>query len=569
MRKSLIVTVVVLLLAAGPVLAQTTDPTVEEIQSLKQTIQQLQQRLDALEKQVTKNEKKQKKTKKVVMNNQRKTALDRINFTGDFRFEANSLSTSIPNHFNGMALQKGMVDTMFYMGATGMPPGSLDDVYGFIAQNFDQYQLFLSQITFDQIKDAVGQIPPEMFGPLMQMLLPSTYQKGYDYDNSLMYTNRLRLNIDARVADNVTFAGRLSMYKAWGDSTGVQVFNGQSNSINIDGNTVGVPNSDILRVERAYFTWSDIGGAPIYLSIGRRPSTNGPPLNLRQNELRGGTPMGSLIDMQFDGITFGWHINDNSTVRLCYGVGYESGFGNGQVLASDKWLDDAWFLGLNWDIWNTDDMLIQTTVARAFDVTDGFNGMVVLPTDPVTGNPVPAPMVMRFSPSSNLGDFDMAGILLMRRDGPFDWFINLNYSKSHPDNVTTPFGGLLSDPFETPTSHSGDMWYIGAKWNFNNDRTAIGLEYNHGSKYWFNFTPAQDDLIGAKTATRGDVWEGYFFHKINKNFQLKVAYINYDYDYSGSGWHLGAPKKLDSTPILGFPTYDSASMFTLGLIARF
>jgi len=569
MRKTLIAVLTGALLTAGPVLAQTTDPTVEEIQSLKQTIQQLQQRLDALEKQVTKTEKKQKKTRKVVMSNQRKTALDRINFTGDFRFEANSLSTSIPNHFDGMALQKGMVDTMFYMGATGMPPGSLGDVYGFIAQNYDQYQLFLSQITFDQIKDAVGQIPPEMFGPLMQMLLPSTYRGGYDYDNSLMYTNRLRLNIDARVADNVSFTGRLSMYKAWGDSTGVQVFNGQSNSINIDGNTVGVPNSDILRVERAYFTWKDIGGAPIYLSIGRRPSTNGPPLNLRQNEMRGGTPMGSLIDMQFDGITFGWHITDKSTVRLCYGVGYESGFGNGQVLANDQWLDDAWFLGLNWDIWNTDDMLIQTTIARAFDVTDGFNGMVVLPTDPVTGNPVPAPMVMRFSPSANLGDFDMAGILLMRRDGPFDWFINLNYSKSHPDNVTTPFGGLLSDPFETPTSHSGDMWYIGAKWNFNDDRSAIGLEYNHGSKYWFNFTPAQDDLIGAKTATRGDVWEGYFFHKINKNFQLKVAYINYDYDYSGSGWHLGAPKKLDSTPILGFPTYDSASMFTLGLIARF
>ncbi len=569
MRKSLIVAVVTALLATGPALAQTTDPTVEEIQSLKQTIQQLQERLEALEKQVTKNEKKQKRTKKIVMNNQRKTALDRINFTGDFRFEANSISTSIPNHFDGMALQKGMVDTMFYMGATGMPPGSLDDVYGFIAQNFAQYQMFLSQVTFDQIKEGVSQIPPEMFGPLMQMLLPSTYRPGYDYDNNLMYTNRLRLNIDARVAENVTFAGRLSMYKVFGDSTGVQVFNGQSNSINIDGNTVGVPNSDILRVERAYFTWKDIGGAPIYLSIGRRPSTNGPPLNLRQNEMRGGTPMGSLIDMQFDGITFGWHITDKSTLRLCYGVGYESGFGNGQVLANDNWLDDAWFLGVNWDIWNTDDMLIQTTIARAFDVTDGFNGMVVLPTDPVTGNPVPAPMVMRFSPSANLGDFDMAGILLMRRDGPFDWFVNLNYSKSHPDNVTTPFGGLLSDPFETPRSHSGDMWYVGARWNFNDDRTAIGLEYNHGSKYWFNFTPAQDDLIGAKTATRGDVWETYFFHKINKNFHFKLAYINYDYDYSGSGWHLGAPKKLNSTPILGFPTYDKASMFTLGLIARF
>jgi hypothetical protein len=39
--------------------------------------------------------------------------------------------------------------------------------------------------------------------------------------------------------------------------------------------------------------------------------------------------------------------------------------------------------------------------------------------------------------------------------------------------------------------------------------------------------------------------------------------------WSGSGWHLGAPKKLTSTPLLGFPTYDVANMFTLGLTARF
>ncbi len=572
MRKTVAILALSALLAAGSLQAQSSDPELQEIQQLRQTIEQLQHRLDALEKQVTHNQKKQQRTEKVVMKNQRKTALDRINFTGDFRFEANGISTSIPDFYNGMTVQKGMVDTMFYLGATGNPPQNLDDVNQFIAQNYSQYQYFLSQLTFDQLKNAVGQIPPEMFGPLMQMLLPSAYTKGYDYDNKIMYTNRLRLNMDAKVYKNVSFHGRLSMYKVWGDSTGVQIFNGQSNSMNIDGNTTGVPNSDVLRVERAFFTWKDIGGLPIYLSIGRRPSTNGPPLNLRQNEMRGGTPMGSLIDMQFDGATFGWHINQDlgTTFRVCYGMGYESGYGNGEVARPNQnWLDDSPFLGLNMDIINTDNMLIQATAARAFNVTDGFAGLVVMPVDPISGNPVPAPMVMRYTPSANLGDFDIGGILLQRRDGPFDWFVNLNYSKSHPDNVTTPFGGLLSDPFDTPTSHSGNMYYLGAKYNFNEDRTAIGLEYNHGSKYWFNFTPAQDDLIGAKTATRGDVWEGYFFHKINKNFQLKLAYINYSYDYSGSGWHIGAPKKLNSTPVLGFPTYKDASMWTLGLIARF
>jgi hypothetical protein len=32
---------------------------------------------------------------------------------------------------------------------------------------------------------------------------------------------------------------------------------------------------------------------------------------------------------------------------------------------------------------------------------------------------------------------------------------------------------------------------------------------------------------------------------------------------------LGAPKRLDSNPILGFPGYDSANMFTMGLTAQF
>ena len=93
--------------------------------------------------------------------------------------------------------------------------------------------------------------PPEMQQALMSSLLPYAYQDGYDYSNDILYTNRLRLQMKAEVADDVGFAGRLAMYKPWGESTGVQVFNGQPNSINIDGTTATVPNSDILRVESA------------------------------------------------------------------------------------------------------------------------------------------------------------------------------------------------------------------------------------------------------------------------------------------------------------------------------
>ena len=206
------------------------------------------------------------------------------------------------------------------------------------------------------------------------------------------------------------------MYKTWGDSTGVQVFNGQPTSINVDGSTAGVPNSDQLRVDRAYFAWNRIGGSKFFLSIGRRPSTSGPPLNYREDEMRGGTPSGALIDYQFDGITFGYKVSDNTILRLCYGLGYESGFGNGDLLQmpQDR-LKDVHFLGGNFDIWNSEGWLIQATVARAFNVTDGFNGLVVLPSNPLTGDEVQAPVVMRFTPSLNLGNINLAGFTVTRR----------------------------------------------------------------------------------------------------------------------------------------------------------
>ncbi len=537
----------VVLLMAVPALswAQTED----EAGKLRNQLKELEKRLQKVEK---------------------TAAQDRIRFGGDFRFEAHSIAATVPEHYDGMALQAGLVGTLFYFGATGQLPTSAAQVQQFIASHYGDYLYFTDTLTFRQLQQAMGSFPAPMRQQLMGMLLAGAYRPAYDADNSLLYTSRLRLTMDADVATNVSFSGRLAMYKTWGDSTAVQVFNGQANSFNIDGTTASVPNSDILRVERAYFTWSNIAGKPFYLSIGRRPSTSGPPMNLRKGELRGGTPMGSLIDFQFDGITLGYHLGEHSTLRLCYGRGYESGFGNGQVLQqpADR-LKDADFAGINWDIWSDDNTLLQTTVARAFNLTDGFNGLIVLPANPLTGQAVKAPVVMRFTPSANLGDMDVAGLLLQRKDGPFDWFVNLNYVKSHPDPVTTPFGGLFSDPFEEPRSRSGSMLYLGGRYLFNQDRTMVGIEYNRGSKYWFNFTPAQDDIVAPKTAARGDVFEAYAIHQLAKRFFLRLGAIRYQYDYSGSGWHLGAPKKLDAKPILGFPTYDEATVFTLTMTARF
>ena len=201
---------------------------------------------------------------------------------------------------------------------------------------------------------------------------------------------------------------------------------------------------------------------------------------------------------------------------------------------------------------------------------DGFNGLMVLPRNPITGDPVQAPVVMRYSPSANLGAINLFGVTATRRAKAFDLFLSGNMSGTKPNGITTPFGGLMSDPFETPADHTGYLYYGGVRYNApNEDRTKLGFEFNHGSQYWFNFAQAADDIIAPKTNTRGNVVETYLTHRINSRFIFKADFIKYLYTYSGSGWHVGAPKLLTSQPTLGFPSYGGASMFSLGLTARF
>ena len=504
---------------------------------------------------------------------ERRGAVDRINFTGDYRFEAHSIWGNIPAHYDGMQLQNLVVKSLFYVNTNGgaLPP-SVDAINNNVANNYAGYQYFTNNLTFTQLKAAMASFPPAMQQQLFGLLMPATLVGKYSNDTSILYTNRLRLNMDSKINDDLSVTARLSMYKAWGDSTGVQVFDGQPSSMNIDGTTAGVPNSDMLRVERAYFTWNHVGGSPLYLSIGRRPSTDGPPLNFRDDEPRGGTPSGALIDFQFDGITVGYHFNEKMVWRLCYGVGYQSGFGNGNVLKSpaDR-LKDTHLIGANLDFYSTEKTFVQATYAHAFNVTDGFNGQLVLPVNPVTGDPVNAPVVMRYTPSANLGAINLFGVNVNQRFGDVDLYASGNYSGTRPNGLTTPFGGLMSDPFEAPVDRNGAMVYVGLRYNVpkNDGRTKIGFEYNHGTKYWFNFAQAEDDIIAPKTSTRGDVYETYLTHRIYERFVMKLGYVRYNYNYSGSGWHVGAPNDLNTTSILGFPTYKDAQMLTLGLTTRF
>ena len=94
--------------------------------------------------------------------------MDRINFSGDYRFEAHSIWGNVPAHYDGMQLQNLMVKTLWLFtptnqGGLGMTfdPNLLSSMTptqfaGFIGQtvqqNYSQYQFFSSNLTFNQLK---------------------------------------------------------------------------------------------------------------------------------------------------------------------------------------------------------------------------------------------------------------------------------------------------------------------------------------------------------------------------------------------------------------------------------
>jgi hypothetical protein len=103
--------------------------------------------------------------------------------------------------------------------------------------------------------------------------------------------------------------------------------------------------------------------------------------------------------------------------------------------------------------------------------------------------------------------------------------------------------GLLNSNGELE-DRDGYMIYLGAVFPMPWD-AKFGLEYNYGSQYWFNFTGAEDSLVGSKLAVRGSVYEGYWHQPIfNDNFFATIGVRYYDYEYSGSGNPMGEPMKI-------------------------
>ena len=362
-----------------------------------------------------------------------------------------------------------------------------------------------------------------------------------------IFTNRLWLGMGFAPTSNIVFKGLLSYYKMYGQMTAPrQGFNYFDWIVNETPNPSGE-----LRVKEAY--WLYLGdnflgtGIPWTASFGRRPATDGLLINYREDQ-DPKSPIGHIINTEFDGASFKFKLGEVTGIpgmylKLCMGRGMTNArtryYGispDGTQLAPDDydyrklygWSHTDLF-GFIFVPYDDGQYSIHTTAFKAWHMP----GLVIT-------NPYTYPMGVDFE---QLGNYYGAAISFLAQgigDGINDFlddtnaFISFAWSKTDPENGNRMQG--------SPDSKTGNSIYVGV--NFPLDAiisgTRMGLEYNHGSKYWRSMTYGEDTLAGSKMATRGNAYDVWINKDlIGKTLTAQLRYTYMDYDYTGSNGFFG------------------------------
>jgi len=386
---------------------------------------------------------------------------------------------------------------------------------------------------------------------------------GNKYSNDGLYSNRLWLGMGYAPTSTMIFKGQLAYHKAFGSSAFLDNGYPQRGAgfDTFDWVSSETLNDDKLRVREVYWLWRPtVGNFPLTLSVGRRPSTNGYLVNLRDDDIAK-SPMGHVINMEFDGASAGVSLDKYVTgmnFKLCLGRGLtnakswsnsaDTATGSGDTgstspnyIEDKDALDNIDLLGLIFVPYDDGQYAVSTTWYRGFNVP----GFAYTGTAGSSGGPLMA--------LKTVGEMD--GVAISAKidgvgDGINDFldetilFASFAASITHPDNVnlhSNGAGGFYSSAsmLGSTDSETGTSYWIGAQMP-NLTGGKFGLEYNHGSKYWRSFTYGEDTMIGSKLAARGDAYEAYWTQPLIDNvLSMQIRYTYIKYKYTGSDGFFG------------------------------
>ncbi|MBU0482266.1 MAG: DUF3373 domain-containing protein [Proteobacteria bacterium] len=392
-----------------------------------------------------------------------------------------------------------------------------------------------------------------------------------DYDNDTIYTNRFRLNMRAKAMENLEFKARLAMYKVWGMQNNAVDYtynNGLGggpfmlSSLAFDGSSTRQPKDNVMRVDRAFMNWNAIGGSPVWFSIGRRPVTDGPPAHIRMGTAtKMATPV-AYMDYPFDGASLGYAYENlfgiqdaPGRVRLCYGRGFEGG-----PTENSNGINDVDFGGLSWDVYSKGDRFFNFQSFGAFNMFNvPDNISFVNPfefakweLDSTQYNPLDSTKDLQLN-RTNLGNIYHTSSVYMSKVEALNYFVTLGWSRTDAKGYDELGTSLLGSWWDEPTDRDGYSVLVGVRYDLDDMGLKFGAEYNWGSEYWISFTPGHDDLYASKLATRGSVVELYTIWDIPAGEKIsqfsdafiRLGYQHYDYEYTGSGFWLGKPQKIE------------------------
>ena len=435
------------------------------------------------------------------------------------------------------------------------------------------------QAYIEDVEDNLGTVETRSYTDKIQLGLgmrvemnnyTNTYANGKDYKANDIWRTKLNINMKSKIADNLKFSGRLSMYKNWGDST--------TRNTNFDSMQGRRPDGSQLYVERAYLDWSLNKGAtiPVIVTMGRQPSSDGPSYQIKEDTTRKGTYDALSADGAADGIVLTALLNNISkgtSLRFAYGtpnVLDNEAYSNQQMNYSGKDRSSyentkVWGLFLDQTIPSLKfQNLFQAYYMSAKDMN--ANPQNLDPSLYKDGNATKGvnPSFMQ-SKDENVGDLTITGAMFeaSKINGNIDLFAHYSKSVAKPNGKgilmgtdSDRSGGITQNEYKKygllgtsaananvdTSSKSGDAIWIGGRYTLNKT-WKVGAEYNKGSKNWFSFTSGSNDPLN-KLSTRGTATEIYTSYAVNKHANLRVGLVNIKYDYTGSGSHLGSPMKI-------------------------
>ncbi|WP_157351485.1 DUF3373 family protein [Aliarcobacter butzleri] len=371
---------------------------------------------------------------------------------------------------------------------------------------------------------------------------------GSHSKNKALMTNRLWLGAKYKADDNSSFFGKLSYNKAFGE----RVKGNNTNYDEFNWVTNENANDDDIKLKEAYWLYqnerlfsSDI---PWSVSVGRRPSTDGLPINIRNNQ-QPNSPLSHTIDVEFDGFSFKLDTEGvtgftGSWLKICGGRGLTNATPrfdmatantNGGYSTNDSQeIDDIDMLGLIYVPYDDGQYSVHMQYSHAWNLI-GFDGQSLedyknLGTEPSF---------------KDMGDIDLATILFKTEgigNGISDYLDNTTAFASFAMSKTNPNSKGMLGTTDSQTGYS--VWLgVNAPCPILPDSAKIGFEWNQGSKYWRSMTYGEDTYAGSKIATRGQAFEVYRTQKLTEALSFGVSYVYIDYDYTGSNSFFGADGK--------------------------